>query len=68
MSAHVNLDSVALLSLTALTLKLASIDVQYSAATVTSCVHQNAATVKRRRLIHVDAPEALLISVRGVCF
>ena len=40
----------------ALTLKLASINVQHSAATVTSCVQHNAATVKRRRPVHVDAP------------
>ena len=44
------------LSLTALTLKLASIDVQHSAATVTSCVQHSVATVKVRRPVHVDAP------------
>ena len=66
MSAHVSLAFVELLSLTELTLMLASIDVQHSAATVTSCVQQNAATVKRRRPVHVDASQPLLISVRGV--
>ena len=51
-SAHASLDFVESLSLTELTLKLATMDVQHSAATVT----YNAATVKRRRPVHVDAP------------
>ena len=66
MTAHVSLDFVESLSLTELTLKLATIDVQHSAATVTSCVQPNAATVKRRSLVHVDAPYQLSIYVRGV--